>query len=318
MAGINSILAGFFAPSNVASFSPSTPEKSLVADEAKSFSNRDVFESGQEWKNRSRTQYFQQEQGLAACRCGSCPACAVQAYQEQNRLVPVNAGIEPERDESGMTSVKAAESEVVLESEENVGNPEENDPAAPKGVDGEVLSRPERAEIAVLKQADSAVRAHEQAHLAAAGSLSMGGASFQYQVGPDGKRYAIAGEVSISTSKGATPEETLARMSQVRTAALAPADPSPQDRKVAAQASVAMTVARAELRMEKIIEQKEGRQEESMKADEASVEASSAEKESSIVPDSSSATVSVADRQQHFSHVLAAYAASGSVGFAPA
>ena len=36
MAGINSILAGVPASSTVASFSPSSPEKFLVADEAKS------------------------------------------------------------------------------------------------------------------------------------------------------------------------------------------------------------------------------------------------------------------------------------------
>lgn len=262
MSGVNSILAGFFSPSNVAFFSPSTPEKSLVADEAKNFADRDVFEAGHGWKNRSRTRDVQQEKGLVACRCGSCPSCAVQAYQEQDRLVPANAVLDRESDGNAMVSDMDADSEEVLESGENVGEAEENDPAAPKGVDGEVLSPSERSEIAVLKRADNAVRAHEQAHLAAAGSLSIGGASFQYQVGPDGRRYAIGGEVSIDTSRGATPDETIAKMSQVRTAALAPADPSPQDRKVAARASIVMSEATAELRMEKIEERKEALEQE--------------------------------------------------------
>ncbi|HEX6736041.1 MAG TPA: putative metalloprotease CJM1_0395 family protein, partial [Azonexus sp.] len=44
-------------------------------------------------------------------------------------------------------------------------------------------------------------------------------------------------DVSIDTSPGRTPEETIAKARQIRAAALAPADPSTQDRRVAAAAS---------------------------------------------------------------------------------
>jgi hypothetical protein len=46
----------------------------------------------------------------------------------------------------------------------------------------------------------------------------------------------VAGEVNIDTSPGRTPEETLERARTIQAAALAPADPSGQDRAVAARA----------------------------------------------------------------------------------
>jgi hypothetical protein len=88
-----------------------------------------------------------------------------------------------------------------------------------------------------LKAEDRKVRQHEQAHLAAAGPYARGGAQLEYTVGPDGKQYAVGGEVTISTSRESTPEATLKKARTIRRAALAPAEPSSQDRRVAAQAS---------------------------------------------------------------------------------
>ena len=110
----------------------------------------------------------------------------------------------------------------------------ENEAAGPGGAP---LSEAEVREVEELKKADREVRQHEQQHLAAGGSLVRGGASYSYRLGPDGKRYAVAGEVGIDTSEGRTPEETLSRAGRIRSAALAPANPSPQDRSVAAAAS---------------------------------------------------------------------------------
>lgn len=105
----------------------------------------------------------------------------------------------------------------------------------------------EARQIAELKARDQEVRAHEAAHQAAGGGLVRGAASYVYQAGPDGVRYAIGGEVSIDVSPGATPEETLAKAVRIRAAALAPADPSAQDIQVAANAAVMAAEARAEL-----------------------------------------------------------------------
>ncbi len=105
----------------------------------------------------------------------------------------------------------------------------------------------EQREIQELAETDRHVRAHEQAHLAAAGGLASGGASFEYQRGPDNQQYAVGGEVSIDVSPGRTPQETIAKAARIRAAALAPADPSGQDRAVAAAATAMATQASAEL-----------------------------------------------------------------------
>ena len=111
----------------------------------------------------------------------------------------------------------------------------------------DTLTDEEKALVNRLKVIDAKVKAHEQAHLAAGGNLVRGGASFEYDKGPDGRNYAVAGEVQIDTSAVAgNPEATISKMQQVRRAALAPADPSAQDRKVAQQASQSESAARLE------------------------------------------------------------------------
>ena len=105
----------------------------------------------------------------------------------------------------------------------------------------------DKAKIDQLKASDLKVRQHEQAHLAAAGSLATSGATYTYQRGPDGVNYAVGGEVNIDTSPGRTPEETIDKARQVQAAALAPADPSGQDRSVAARAGQMALQAQAEI-----------------------------------------------------------------------
>jgi hypothetical protein len=110
------------------------------------------------------------------------------------------------------------------------------------------LSEEEQSEVAELKQRDRRVRAHEQAHLAAAGNLARGGAHFEYKTGPDGARYAVGGEVNLDTSAvEGDPQATLRKAERIRRAALAPADPSAQDRRVAADASAMALRAQREL-----------------------------------------------------------------------
>ena len=112
--------------------------------------------------------------------------------------------------------------------------------------DAQGLSQDERAVVAEMAARDAEVRAHEAAHMAAGGGLTSG-MSFSYQTGPDGKRYAVGGEVGIDTSPGKTPEETILKAQRIRAAALAPAKPSGQDRAVASQASQMEASARGQL-----------------------------------------------------------------------
>jgi len=109
------------------------------------------------------------------------------------------------------------------------------------------LSEPD-PELAELKARDREVRAHEAAHAAAAGSLTTGGPQFSYQRGSDGRLYAIGGEVNIDTSPVAgDPQATIQKAQRIRSAALAPANPSAQDRSVATEASRLEAQARREL-----------------------------------------------------------------------
>lgn len=108
------------------------------------------------------------------------------------------------------------------------------------------LSADEQKVVDKLKARDREVRQHEQAHLSAAGGLAVSAASFEFERGPDGKNYAVGGEVSIDTSPGRTPDETIAKAQRIRAAALAPAEPSGQDRAVAAEAAQMAQAAQAE------------------------------------------------------------------------
>lgn len=103
-----------------------------------------------------------------------------------------------------------------------------------------------QAQIQELVQIQNKVIAHEQAHMAAGGGLA-GTASYSYTVGPDGKRYISGGEVPINTPSTDDPNEKVQLMGRVIAAAMAPADPSSQDRRVAASASAAQSQAYMEL-----------------------------------------------------------------------
>ena len=123
--------------------------------------------------------------------------------------------------------------------------------AGQHGAAGE-LSAEYLALLQDLRARDREVRSHELAHLAAAGRHARGGPSFTFEPGPDGRRYAVAGEVGIDTSEVAgDPAATLVKAQQIRRAALAPADPSAQDRQIAAQAAAMATQARAEIAAER-------------------------------------------------------------------
>lgn len=107
----------------------------------------------------------------------------------------------------------------------------------------------EKREVQDLKDRDREVRAHEQAHAAVGGQYA-GAPSYDFETGPDGRQYAVGGEVSIDISKESTPEETVQKMQQVRASALAPNEPSPQDFRVASEANQKATEARAEIARE--------------------------------------------------------------------
>lgn len=114
------------------------------------------------------------------------------------------------------------------------------------------LTEEEQKQIEELKSRDREVKNHEQAHITAGGSYVLGGATYDYQTGPDGKQYAVGGSVNIDTSPvDGDPEATIAKAQVVIKAALAPAEPSGQDQKVASAARQMMSEARKELNSQK-------------------------------------------------------------------
>ncbi len=124
-----------------------------------------------------------------------------------------------------------------------------NPPAGQK--DTENLDTNDIQQLQELKQRDTEVRSHEQAHLATAGQYARGGASYTYQKGPDGVSYAVGGEVGIDVGKEKTPEATITKMQIIKRAALAPASPSGADRSIAAHASVMEAQARQEILLQR-------------------------------------------------------------------
>jgi hypothetical protein len=137
----------------------------------------------------------------------------------------------------------------------------------------------EQQEIRELAARDREVRSHEQAHAAVGGKYA-GSPVYEFVRGPDGVSYAVGGEVSIDTSPiPGDPEATIAKAQQIRRAANAPAEPSPQDRRVAAEASLMEADARAELRQERVIESERAREEKADRAEEKKAEAARKEKD---------------------------------------
>lgn len=111
----------------------------------------------------------------------------------------------------------------------------------------EKIEQQEQQQIQQLKSRDQEVKAHEQAH-AAVGGRYAGAPSYSYELGPDGKQYAVGGEVQIDISPiPGDPQATVQKMQQVRAAALAPAEPSAADRRIAAEASQRQIQAQAEV-----------------------------------------------------------------------
>jgi hypothetical protein len=151
-----------------------------------------------------------------------------------------NANGEPPA-ETDNRAVRAADESETAGANRKTGESE----ASGKGAGG--LEEAELKQLTELKARDREVRAHEAAHQATGGQHS-GAMSFTYQRGPDGAQYAVGGEVSIDISSvNGNPQATIEKMRVVRAAAMAPAEPSGQDRAVAAQAMQIMLQAQSEL-----------------------------------------------------------------------
>lgn len=181
------------------------------------------------------------------------------AFEQRSGPVSSSSGFQPgirETDISEALPLPGEEEQIdsVSQTQEDGAPQEENQPSESEIEPG--LTQEEKLLVQELEKTDSEVRAHEMAHIAAGGEYITSGATFTYQQGPDGKNYAVGGEVGIDTSpEPGDPEATLKKMRQVRAAALAPAQPSSQDLKVASKAASLSAKAMAEITQLQVAEQ---------------------------------------------------------------
>ena len=157
------------------------------------------------------------------------------------------------------------------------------------------LSEADLAQIRQLSLQDSKVRLNEEAHVRVGGQYASSHRPMIIETGPDNRQYAVSGEVSFNdTPIAGNPEATIRKLSIVKKAALAPAEPSTQDRAVANKASNGITQAQARLRAQQLQDRAEAASENA----EAKLEQSRAESrarnearnESLSAPDGASAT----------------------------
>lgn len=150
-------------------------------------------------------------------------------------------------DQTGIKAVDAIEKPVNNEDPDIDDEQDSKSKPSVSTVNGETYSDAEIDLISALKLRDTEVSAHERAHSSVGGQYA-GSPNYSYKTGPDGVKYAVSGEVSIDTSRIAgDPQATLQKAQQIKAAALAPVEPSGQDRKVAAKADQMATAARSEL-----------------------------------------------------------------------
>jgi len=139
------------------------------------------------------------------------------------------------------------------------GRSQERDPEGRSGQDSSGQSgrdsqqeSAEQRKLAELKKRDAEVRSHEQSHASAGGDLAAA-PSYEFELGPDGKQYAVGGEVNIDLAMvPGDPQATIVKMQKVRAAALAPADPSSADRSVASEATKRILQAQTELTQQNV------------------------------------------------------------------
>ena len=134
---------------------------------------------------------------------------------------------------------------------------------------GKELNTEEERQVQEMRDRDREVRAHEQAHVAAAAGLA-GAPVYEYQTGPDGKRYAVGGHVDLKTGGHSDPEKALQEAEIIKRAAMAPASPSGPDLAAAAKASADANRLRAEKTSGPEEEGRNGRVEDSAKNEKSS------------------------------------------------
>lgn len=172
---------------------------------------------------------------------------AVTLYDAKGKETETQQAIEGRGERQGNEQSNDAEGQREQSSQQDKQQAAEQQQAKRQQAEQEKVEQQEQQQIQELESRDQEVKAHEQAH-AAVGGRYAGAPSYSYELGPDGKQYAVGGEVQIDISPiPGDPQATVQKMQQVRAAALAPAEPSAADRRIAAEAMQRQIQAQAEL-----------------------------------------------------------------------
>jgi hypothetical protein len=106
------------------------------------------------------------------------------------------------------------------------------DPTNPKNYDEKEFERV----LEKFKRTDAQVRSHEQVHATIGQTTAP--ISYNYQQGPDGKMYAVGGNVRFDTSIPDDPKAAAFKLDQIAKAASAPTDLSGADTMIANQSNL--------------------------------------------------------------------------------
>lgn len=178
------------------------------------------------------------EESAAASPAAEPPLTLDLSPEAQAQLQRSEGEVRPSEPTQSSEAEQAEDTEQAEEAERAKEAEQAEEAQSPDG-----LSSEERAQVKAMAARDAEVRAHEQAHKAVGGALT-GSITYTTEKGPDGKDYAIGGHVPIDVSPGRSPEETVQKAARIQAAALAPADPSPADKSVAAKAAQMASDAR--------------------------------------------------------------------------
>ena len=192
--------------------------------------------------------------GLAPATDDSVPAGMRPPSQEEGVVVSLTPlGLRPQGAEQASAEGKTGQTG---DAKKAAGQSGDAKKAAGQSGGPNDLTPQEKQEVRELQARDQQVHSHEMAHKAVGGRYT-GVPHYSYATGPDHRQYAVGGEVSIDVSPVPNdPKATIAKMQVVRSAALAPAQPSGADMGVASAATRIQQEATMELVQERFQEVK--------------------------------------------------------------
>ena len=87
-----------------------------------------------------------------------------------------------------------------------------------------------------FKSGDANIKAHEQSHASQVGTTAP--IQYNYQMGPDGKMYAVGGSVRLDTSMPQDPKQAQLKLDQLKKSASSSSDMSSADSSIAISANL--------------------------------------------------------------------------------